>query len=62
MKRAIVSWIAGIREDESGQTLVEYAFIIAIIGLGLIAALFFIQGGLETIFRDSGNEIGSRVG
>lgn len=58
--RLVTSLIARLRSDD-GQTLVEYAFIVAIIGLGLLAAMFFVQGGLDTIFRDTGSEISSRV-
>lgn len=53
----LLTWI----RQERGQTLPEYALIIALVGLGVLAALFFVAGGIDEIFRDSGNEISSRV-
>ena len=36
--------------DEEGQGLVEYALIIALIAIVLIAALVLVAGGIENVF------------
>ena len=43
--------------DEEGQGLVEYSLIIAVIALAVIAAMIFLQGQLQTIFSNIGNNL-----
>ena len=43
--------------DEEGQGLVEYATIIAVIAIAVIGALIFVQGQLQTIFSNIGNNL-----
>ena len=45
------------RDEESGQTLVEYALIIAIVGLGAVLALGFLSGKINTLFSKTGNQL-----
>ena len=42
---------------ESGQGLVEYALIIAIVSLGAIASLTFLKGSISDLFNKAGNSI-----
>ena len=42
---------------EQGQGLVEYSLIIAVIALAVIAAMIFLQGQLQTIFSNIGNNL-----
>jgi Flp pilus assembly pilin Flp len=44
-------------EGESGQSLVEYALIIAIIALGAIVALGFLSGKITSLFSKAGNSV-----
>jgi Flp pilus assembly pilin Flp len=44
-----------LRDDEQAQTLTEYALIIAVIAIGLIAALFFLRGQLVGFFSKAGS-------
>jgi pilus assembly protein Flp/PilA len=44
-----------LREGESGQGLVEYALIIALVSLAAVAALGFLSGKINDIFFKSGN-------
>ena len=39
MTRMLSTWIESLRSDESGQGLVEYALIISLVAIVLIAAL-----------------------
>jgi pilus assembly protein Flp/PilA len=45
------------RDEESGQGLVEYALIIAIVSLGAIVALGFLSGKINTLFSKAGNTL-----
>lgn len=42
---------------ESGQGLVEYALIIAVVSLGAIASLTFLKGSITGLFSKAGNSI-----
>ena len=39
--------------DESGQGLVEYALIIALVAIGLIAILTVLRNSIGTVFKTS---------
>ncbi len=54
--RAQNAWFAA-RDEESGQTLVEYALIIAVIALGALVALAFLSGKLNDLFSNAGNTL-----
>jgi pilus assembly protein Flp/PilA len=43
--------------DDSGQGLVEYALIIALVAIGLILALLFLRNAIGNIFVDISNEL-----
>jgi Flp pilus assembly pilin Flp len=43
-----------LRRDE-GQTLVEYALIIATISIGVTGAMVFLRGEIAGVFSDIGN-------
>ena len=43
--------------EESGQGMVEYGLIIALIAVVLIAALVTMNGGLNSIFRSTANAL-----
>lgn len=42
---------------ELGQTLVEYALIIAVVSLGAVAALTFLRDEITSVFSDSGSAL-----
>jgi pilus assembly protein Flp/PilA len=52
--RAQNAWFAA-RDEESGQTLVEYALIIALVGIAAIVALTFLSGRINNLFNKTGN-------
>lgn len=43
--------------QEKGQGLVEYALIISVIAIAIIAAAVFLQGKIKTIFSNIGNAL-----
>ena len=55
--RAQNAWFAA-RDEESGQTLVEYALIIALVAVAAIAALGFLSGKIQGIFSKAGSSLG----
>jgi Flp pilus assembly pilin Flp len=54
--RAQNAWYAA-RDKESGQTLVEYALIIALVSLAAIVALGFLSGRINNLFSRAGNSL-----
>ncbi len=46
-----MKWIKRFQREE-GQGLVEYALIIALVAVVLIAGLVALQGGIETAFTN----------
>lgn len=45
-------------KDESGQGMVEYALIIALIAIVVIVALSTLSGKIRGVFENSSNELG----
>jgi pilus assembly protein Flp/PilA len=43
--------------NEEGQGLVEYALIIAVIAIAVVVAMLFLQGQLQNIFSNIGNNL-----
>ena len=50
------AWFS-LRDEERGQTLVEYALIISLVALACIAALIFLSGKIQQLFSDAGNSL-----
>ena len=40
------------RDQEEGQTLVEYALILALVSIGTIAALLALTGKINDVFQE----------
>ena len=49
--------VMGFFKDESGQGLVEYALIIAVIAIAVIVAMIFLRGQIQNIFSNIGNNL-----
>ena len=50
-------FLAGIRSDEEGQGLAEYALILALIAIVAIIALIFLGGQVSTILSTVGDSV-----
>ena len=46
-----------LRRDEEGQTLAEYALILALIAILAVGALLFLGDQINVILSDIGNQI-----
>jgi pilus assembly protein Flp/PilA len=49
-------------KDESGQGLTEYALIIALVAIGLIAILVLFRNSIGNVFNTSRNTLNSAPG
>jgi pilus assembly protein Flp/PilA len=43
----------GVRRDDTGQGLVEYALIIALVAVGLIAILLVLRNSIGDVFNNA---------
>jgi len=56
---AFLSQVLGrLHHDEEGQALVEYALILALIAVVVIAALHFLGGDVGNTLNNVGNQVG----
>ena len=53
--------LRNLRDREEGQTLVEYALIIALVSIALIAALQALTGALNGVFSRVSSVLGGVV-
>ena len=56
----MTNFLARFAKDESGATAIEYGLIAAIIGVGIVAALTQVQGGLRGLFGDVATNLNNR--
>jgi pilus assembly protein Flp/PilA len=57
MAALITKLSAAVRRDEEGQGLAEYALILALIAIVVIAAVIFLGGQINTIMSNVGTSI-----
>jgi pilus assembly protein Flp/PilA len=48
--------------DETGQGLVEYALIIALVAIGLIAILTVLRNSIGTVFKTAATQLNNAPG
>ncbi|HEX3569476.1 MAG TPA: Flp family type IVb pilin [Acidobacteriaceae bacterium] len=48
-------------KDESGQDLIEYALVAALVGLGSVAAMNSLSGSIANTFTGVGNQLTNAV-
>jgi pilus assembly protein Flp/PilA len=48
-------------QDESGQDLIEYALVAALVGLGSVASMNSLAGSIANTFNGIGNALTSAV-
>jgi Flp pilus assembly pilin Flp len=56
------SAIYDLRNREDGQTMTEYAIIIAAVAVLLIVALLFLSGKIGELFSDTGGSVTNPIG
>ncbi|HWB32227.1 MAG TPA: Flp family type IVb pilin [Acidobacteriaceae bacterium] len=50
-----------LMQDESGQDLIEYALVAALVGLGAVAAMNGLAGSIGNTFNGVGNSLTNAV-
>ena len=50
----LVNWF---KNEESGQGMVEYALIIALVSVAIIVALGFLSGGIQKVFNKAATNL-----
>ena len=55
------SIVSGLVADESGQDLIEYALVAALIALGATAAMTNLAGTISTAFGTVGSKLTSNI-
>jgi pilus assembly protein Flp/PilA len=55
------SILSGLLSDESGQDLIEYALVAALIALGATAAMNSLAGSISTAFSTVGSKLTTAV-
>ena len=53
--------VARLRERQDGQTMAEYALILGGIAVVVIAAIVFLGGRIDDLFRDTGSSVTNPV-
>jgi Flp pilus assembly pilin Flp len=56
------NWIAEQLRREEGQDLAEYALLVALIAIAIVAALIFFRGELETAFSSITDALSESTG
>jgi Flp pilus assembly pilin Flp len=57
MYYAMVAKLVLLKNDEKGQTLVEYALIIVVIALLVIAAMKLLEGGIANTYNNAASKL-----
>jgi pilus assembly protein Flp/PilA len=53
--------LSNLMHDESGQDLIEYALVAAIIALGATAAMGALAGSISTAFSNVGSKLAAAI-
>ena len=53
--------LKNLMTEESGQDLIEYALVAALVGLGSVAAMSSLATSISTTFNGVGNSLSSAV-
>jgi len=57
LARTFTAMFSSVLNDESGQDLIEYALVAAIIALGAVAAMTTLATGIGTAFTSVGSKL-----
>jgi len=54
---ALLAKLTVLKNDEKGQTLVEYALIIVVIALAVVAAMLLLKGGISNAYSTAAGSL-----
>jgi pilus assembly protein Flp/PilA len=58
---ALITYLRSLRRDDSGQDLLEYALLVALIALVCVAVITTAGEGVQTIFQNISDELTNAV-
>ena len=61
LNRLYAYFTSVVLDDEEGQTLVEYALIIALVSVALIASLTALSGKIDGVFTEIGTKLDGAI-
>ena len=61
MKKQLINSLNRLRQDESGQGLVEYLLILALVAFAATAGMTTLASGLNSAFQKIGEVLGSYI-
>lgn len=61
MKASLLRTVRALHNDESGQDLIEYALVAALIAFGAVAAMSTLSGKINSAFSIIGSKLTSSV-
>jgi pilus assembly protein Flp/PilA len=61
MKANILNILRNLHNDESGQDLIEYALVAALIAFGSVATMTTLAGSISSAFGKIGSKLNSAV-
>lgn len=61
MKTFVVNFLARVHKDESGQGLVEYLLIVALVALAATAGMNIFAGAVNSAFSQLGSILGQYI-
>jgi pilus assembly protein Flp/PilA len=62
MKAKILRTLRALHQDESGQDLIEYALVAALIAFGAVAAMGTLANDINSAFSVIGSKLNSATG
>ena len=57
MLRLVPAFQSRLVENEEGAGMVEYALLVALIGIILIGVIGFLTGAIDNVFNNAGNTL-----
>jgi len=57
MLRLVTAFQSRLVENEEGAGMVEYALLVALIGIILIGVIGFLTGAIDGVFNNAGNTL-----
>ncbi len=61
MSKSLLGHIATLHHDESGQDLIEYALVAALIAFAAIAGMNYVASEINNAFSKIGNKLSSAI-
>ena len=61
MRINLINSVTGFHDDETGQGLVEYTLIIALVGLAATAGMNTLASAINSTFTEVGSKLGTYI-